>query len=244
MTSSHYFSRRSCTILVNQPTARPATDHPSNYPPAHCLLLFSTTGLLVTILTSLLFNTPHDNMGQPSLRRRSKRLLSHLKDLQGRDGWVTPPTIFAMKHLLQLSNRCKLVGVKIDSFVANCPHDSCRSLLPEFIVSQLEAQKLTDRLSETVPVPPIVAFVIQSLPSAVGSDTLYPTLFRWYYPPTCRTYYVFAHISHSMARRTYTLTELMGFRTNQVSGDILAMTGNPEIGMCLSPSLRCHWSLC
>ncbi|KAK3906461.1 hypothetical protein C8A05DRAFT_11805 [Staphylotrichum tortipilum] len=32
-----------------------------------------------------------------------------------------------------------------------------------------------------------------------------------------------------MARRTYTLTELMGFRTNQVSGDILAMAGNPEI---------------
>ena len=174
-------------------------------------------------------DSPHA-MKSPSDRRRARRLLKTLKDLQGEDGTITPPTLFAIKHLLQLHNRCRFVAVKIDSLVANSPLNSYRSLLPKFIVSQLEEQKLTDRCSETVPVPPIVAFVIQSLPSVSGRDSLHPTLFRWYYPPRHRTYYVFAHINHSMARRTYTLTELMGLRANPASQDFLAKAGNPEIG--------------
>jgi hypothetical protein len=169
-------------------------------------------------------------MKQPSLRKRARRLLQHLKNLQEEDCTITPSTIFAIKHLLQLNNRCKFIEVKIDSLAANYPFDSHRPLLPKFIVSQLEEQKLTDYGSERVPVPPVVAFVIQSLPSASGGDKLYPTLFRWYYAPRHRTYYVFAHINHNMARRTYTLTELMGLRTSQVPGEILAMAGNPEIG--------------
>lgn len=144
---------------------------------------------------------------------------------------ITPSTLFSIKHLLQLNPRCKFIEVKIDSLAANCPFESYRTLLPRFIVSQLDEQKLTDRCSERVPVPPIVAFVIQSLPSASGCDRLYPTLFRWYYPPRHRTYYVFAHINHSMARRTYTLTELMGLRANQASVESLAIARNPEIGM-------------
>lgn len=151
-------------------------------------------------------------------------------DLQGTDSTITPPTIFAIKHLLQLNKSCKLIEVKIDSMAANCSFDSLRSFLPRFIVSQLEEQKLTERDSERVRIPPIVAFAIQSLPSASGFDTLYPTLFRWYYPPRHRTYYVFAYIKHSMARRTYTLTELLGLRANQASAEILAMAVNPEMG--------------
>jgi hypothetical protein len=170
-------------------------------------------------------------MRQPSLRKRARRLLQHLKELQDDDGIITAPTIFAIKHLLQLNNRCKFIEVKVDSLTANTPFESYRSLLPKFIVSQLEEQKLTDRGSERVPVPPIVAFAIQSLPSASGRDKSYPTLFRWYYPPRHRTYYVFAHINHNMARRTYTLTELLGLRANQTSAEILALAGNSEIGI-------------
>jgi hypothetical protein len=170
-------------------------------------------------------------MKHPIQRRRARRLLDHLKSLQHNDKSITPCTVFEIKHLLQLYNRCKFIQVEIDSIVANTPLESCRSLLPNFIVSQLEEQKLTDRCSERVPVPPVVALIIQSLPSASGCDSLYPTLFRWYYPPQRRTYYVFAHINHSMARRTYTLTELLGLRPNQAPAAILAMARNPEIGM-------------
>ncbi len=170
-------------------------------------------------------------MKQPCHRKQARRLLQHLKDLQDFDKSITPSTVFAIKHLLQLYHRCKFVRVKIDSFADNTPLESLRSLLPNFIVSQLEEQKLTDRCSERVPVPPVVAVIIQSLPSASGLDSLYPTLFCWYYPPRRRTYYVFAHINHSMARRTYTLTELLGLRTNQAPAAFLAMAGNPEIGM-------------
>lgn len=169
-------------------------------------------------------------MRQPSFRKRARRLLGNLKHLQDTDNTITPPTIFAIKHLLQLNKSCKLIEVKIDSMAANCSYQSHRSLLPRFIVSQLEEQRLTERDSERVSVPPIVAFAIQSLPSASGRDTLWPTLFRWYYPPQHRTYFVFAYINHSMARRTYTLTELLGLRANQASADILALAGNPEMG--------------
>lgn len=153
---------------------------------------------------------------------------------------MTPPTLFAIKHLLQLNKSCKFIEVKVDSIVANAPFETYRALLPKFVVSQLEEQRLTEKDSEKVPVPPVAAFVIQSLPSASGRDSLYPTLFRWYYPPLHRTYYLFAHINHSMARRTYTLTELMGLRANQASSKFMAMAGNPEIGMfytCIVTSL-------
>jgi hypothetical protein len=179
-------------------------------------------------------------MRQPSFRKRARRLLKHLKDTQDTDSSITPPTIFAIKHLLQLNKSCKLIEVKIDSMAANCPFQSHRSLLPRFIVSQLEEQRLTERDGERVSVPPVVAFANRSLPSASGLDTLWPTLFRWYYPPRHRTYFVFAYINHSMARRTYTLTELLGLRANQASAEILAMTANPEMGRfsgCLAPSL-------
>ena len=169
-------------------------------------------------------------MRQPSLRKRARRLLQRLKDLQREDYTITPPTIFAIKHLLQLHNRCRFIEVKIDSMTANSPRETHRSLLPRFIVSQLEEQRLTDRNSEKVLVPPVVAFVIQSLPSGPDCDKLYPTLFRWHYAPRHRTYYVFAHIIHNMARRTYTLTELMGLRTNHIPDEILPMARNPEIG--------------
>jgi hypothetical protein len=175
-------------------------------------------------------------MRQPSIRKRARRLLQHLKDLQLEDCTITPSTIFAIKHLLQLHNRCKFIEVKIDSMIANSPFESHRSLLPRFIVSQLEEQRLTDGNSEKVLVPPVVALLIQSLPSASGCDRLYPTLLRWHYAPRHRTYYVFAHINRNMARRTYTLTELMGLRTNHIPDEILPMARNPEIGR----SCDCH----
>lgn len=173
---------------------------------------------------------PHGTMRQPSYRKRVRRLLRLLKDLQEDDTAITPPTVFAIKHLLQLHHRCKLVEVTIDSLTANSPYESIRALLPIFIVSQLEGQKLTEWRSERVLVPPVAGFVIQSLPSVCGRERLYPTLFRWYYPPQHRTYYVFAHITHNMPRRTYTLTELLGLRATQTQAEIMAMSGRPELG--------------
>ena len=169
-------------------------------------------------------------MKQSSIRKRARRLLMELKELQKDDYSVTPSTIFAIKHLLQFHNRCKFVEVKIDSFAANSPFEFDRSLLPKFIVSQLEGQRLTNRDSEKIPVPPIVAFAIQLLPSVTCCGKSYPTLFRWHYAPRHRTYYVFAHIKHNMGRQTYTLTELMGLRTDRVPDEVLAMANNPEIG--------------
>lgn len=174
-------------------------------------------------------------MRQPSHRRRSKRLLKLLKDLQEDDYTITAPTLLAAKHLLQHHHRCNLIKVKVDSAAANSPFETHRNLVPKFIVSQLEEQKLTDRCSETVLVPPLVTFIVLSLPSLSARDKGHPTLFRWYCPLRRRTYYVFAYIKHEMARRTYTLTELLGLRGSAISDGIFALTDNPEFGASWSP---------
>jgi hypothetical protein len=199
----------------------------------------TNTQFTITTLHILSAHTPSGHaclswipkqMRQPSHRRRAKRLLNLLKELQDSDCTITHPTLFAIKHLLLLHSRCKLIEVKIDSLAANSPLECCRSHLPKFIVSQLEAQRLTDHCSESVSVPTVVAFVIQSLPSGCDYGKSYPTLFRWYHPPRHRTYYVFAHIQHNMPRQTYTVTELLALRATQASGKIMAMAANPELG--------------
>lgn len=170
-------------------------------------------------------------MRQPSQRIRSRRLLKLLKDLQEDDYTITAPTLLAAKHLLQHHTRCTLVEVKIDLVVADCSAEVHRNLVPNFIVSQLEEQKLTDRSSENVVVSPIAAFVILSLPGTSGRERGYPTLFRWYCPPRHRTYYLFAYLKRDMARRTYTLSELLRLRRSYTSNDIAALIRNPEFGM-------------
>ena len=177
-------------------------------------------------------------MRQPSHRIRSRRLLKLLKELQEDDYTITAPTLLAAKHLLQHHSRCTLVEVKFDALAPNCSFGTPRNFVPKFIVSQLEEQKLTDRCSENVVVSPVVVFIVLSLPSASGRDKGYPTLFRWYCQPRHRTYYLFAYLKRDMARRTYTLAELMGFRGNHTSNGISALVRNPEFGM--SPTvMRC-----
>lgn len=170
-------------------------------------------------------------MRQSSGRKRARRLLRRLKLLQEDDHEITSPTIFAMKYLLQLHNRCKSIEVKIDCCRENYPYPVDRFLLPKFIVSQLEEQRLTSRDSDTVQLPGLVGFVIQALPRAGGSSKVHPTLFRWHDPLRHRTYYVFAYIPLTMARRTYTLTELMGFRpTQDPTAQVMAVSRNNDLG--------------
>ncbi|KXX81661.1 hypothetical protein MMYC01_202016 [Madurella mycetomatis] len=161
-------------------------------------------------------------MRQPSHRKRSKRLLKLLKGLQKDDYPITPPTLLATKHLLQNHHRCKFVNIKIDSAAANSPFESPRACLPNFIVSQLEEQKLTDKNSDRVFLSPIVVFILLSLATLSGSESGYPSLFRWYCASLRRTFYLFAYIKHNMPRRTYTYTveELLTLRGKPTSSGI------------------------
>lgn len=169
-------------------------------------------------------------MLQSSHRKRSKRLLKLLKELQEVDHAVTPPTLFAAKHLLQNHRRCTLITIRVDSVGASSPFESPRACLPNFIVSQLEGQKLTDPRNDHVLLSPIIVFVLLSLPTRSGSDSGYPTLFRWYCGLRRRTFYLFAYIKHDMSRRTYTLDELLALRGKPIASGILSVAGNPELG--------------
>ena len=178
-------------------------------------------------------------MAQSSSRRRAKRLLVVLKGLQRDDFAIPGPYMLAIKHLLQISSRCALV--EVDCHETDLLFESKRGSVPQFIISQLEAQKLIDRLSFQVPVTPLLAFVLLSLPSSKRQlDDGYPTLFRWYCREQRRTYVIFAFTKYKMARQKYSINELLELRNGRIINEISALSGNPEIGMCLAfPGYAC-----
>ena len=174
----------------------------------------------------------------PEIRRRTKRLLRSLSNLQDDDCTITPQTLLAAKYLLRVNSKCYCVNVTdpdmLDDLTFWCP----RTELPNFVVSQLEAQQLTHPDSDFVLVPPIVSVVILSAypPEPEGRD--WPTLFRWYSKETHRHYCLFAYVRFKMGRKSYTVAELLAFRDKQpgTPSGLSALAENPELGKfgCLS----------
>lgn len=174
----------------------------------------------------------------PEVRRRTKRLLRSLSNLQDDDCTITPQTLLAAKYLLRVNSKCYCVNVTnadmLDHLALWCP----RSELPNFIVSQLEAQQLTNPDSDLVLVPPQVSVIILSAypPEPEGKD--WPTLFRWYSKERHRYYCLFAYVRFKMGRKSYTIAELLAFRGKQpgAPSGMSALAENPELGKfrCLS----------
>ncbi|KAK3944489.1 hypothetical protein QBC46DRAFT_279743 [Diplogelasinospora grovesii] len=166
-------------------------------------------------------------MVQSSHRKRVKRLLRLLKELQKDDYVVTAPTLVEARHLLQISQRCVLVTIQTDptsTFSFDCGH----TFIPRFILSQLEAQKLTDRSSSRVCISPPLTFILLSL-SGSAREQVFPTLFRWHCSAKHRTYFVFAYIKDNMARRSYTINELLNLRGTRIPIRLSALANHPEL---------------
>lgn len=163
-------------------------------------------------------------------RRRIKRLLGLLKELQAADHPITDATMVAVKYLLQSTSKCSLVETELFSggqgpLDFNCP-------LPRFIESQLQAQRLTGTDSSGVDIAPLLTVVLASLAQPFSTDNkAFPTVFRWYSALRHRYYYLFAYIQDDMEHRTYNVDELMALRHGQVSSGVPILAANPELGM-------------
>ena len=166
-------------------------------------------------------------MGSPqAARKQAKLLLKRLKECQLLDVILTPSTVWEMKYMLKSLSRVVTVKVMADETFENPVHVPRRKL-PQFIVSQLEAQKLISFGSPQVPINPPLFLAISSLPeqATINSSRVHPTLLCWHTPEKHRSYWLFACLEIEMpGTGTYTVEELLALRNSS----------SPKVEECLS----------
>lgn len=184
-------------------------------------------------------------MPTSNTRKRARKLLKELWELQTEDVPMTASTLLKTKYLLGSSTRCNRIEVVSPSFLADlptCPLAITDSRLPAFIPTshfvrcQLEDQKLTGSRSHYCQQDPIALPAILSLLDLICSTKTTPknythaTQFRWHCSRTHRTHVIFAFIDFKMRSRVYSIEELLNLRAS-ASPDVLvgASQGN-ELG--------------
>lgn len=180
-------------------------------------------------------------MSHASLRRRTKRLLKTLKRLQKDNAPVTPYILIEAKFRFLLSGRCSCVRVAYEE-LADGRFDIPHNPLPNFILSQLEAQKLTDAISPRDSILPVLFFIDSSLSTDPSRQASFPTLFCWYCRPRHRTYYFFAHLNLKMPSKSYTIDELLALRAEDSPVALRSLAkSSPVLGEYFpgSPSSSC-----
>jgi len=112
-----------------------------------------------------------------------------------------------------------------------------RSLISDFLTSQLEAQRLIDASSSRIVVSPLLVYVFflsHNCAPEKQRSSAFPTLFRWYCPAKHRSYVVFAFVdtAFSMGGCTYTISELLELRYGGAPAGSASLdaAAKPEIG--------------
>lgn len=175
-------------------------------------------------------------MPPSTVRKRAKKLLKELWELQTNDIPMTAATLLETKYLLQSSKRCARVEVISPRFLADLPaspveitDDRIPNFIPtsQFVRCQLEDQKLTGSRShncqqDPVALPAVLALLNRVCSTASSSrKTSYPTQFRWHCSLTHRTHIIFAFVDVKMRSRVYTIGELLNLR-DSASSEVVA----------------------
>lgn len=175
-------------------------------------------------------------MPPSTARKRAKKLLKELWELQTHDVPMTASTLLETKYLLQSSKRCARVEVISPRFLAEHPasqveitDDRIPIFIPtsHFIRCQLEDQKLTGSRSHNCQQDPVALPAVLALLHCVCSTAFsarkssYPTQFRWHCSLTHRTHIIFAFVDVKMRSRVYTIEELLNLR-DSASSDVVA----------------------
>ncbi|OIW27987.1 hypothetical protein CONLIGDRAFT_458080 [Coniochaeta ligniaria NRRL 30616] len=164
--------------------------------------------------------TTWPSMQPPATRKRVKRLLRLLKSQQYYDTILTPATVMSFKYLLPYNNLCTRIRVKFtrdpvtgrkeEAFVRHERHRGCDF---EFILSQLEAWKITDpENKDTVVVPLALDIFLKCVVYDFEGEKAYPTVITWPCPIRHRTLYFFAYLNFDMPSGQYTIPELLALR--------------------------------
>lgn len=175
-----------------------------------------------------------------SVRSRTKRLLKQLFELQVFDFELTGPFCLETKFLLRNSRHCSSIQITQDQDSdTSIPPVDC-SVLPRFIGSQLEAQRLTASTTHQVPLTRLLDLILALIPSAVSRKDSCPTFFHWQCRRSHRTHFVFAFVAKDVAMPSgpYSVGELLRLRGGARPAALTAFArANPELGETL-PSVN------
>ncbi|KAI1817101.1 hypothetical protein GGS20DRAFT_575022 [Poronia punctata] len=162
-----------------------------------------------------------------------RRLYTKLKHNQTDDVPIPNHTILEIKFYLKTNRRCRKVfvtrgGSATEKFPAAFPQH-----LPNFITSQLEAQRLTNYDRQSAQLPAVLVFISGFLARNPLRDVSTPTLFFWACRRQKRTFCVFAYMTRKMDNRTYTAAELLSLRgsqgSNKAHGLLTKLKTDPDI---------------
>ncbi|KAH8678041.1 hypothetical protein BX600DRAFT_493387 [Xylariales sp. PMI_506] len=149
-------------------------------------------------------------------RKAAEKLHKKLRESQELDIPLTGPEFVQIKFGLKHNRRCTHVSVVDSNPVASDNSIILPSQLPEFLHSQIQAQKLTAddfRPSSTVSI--ILQFATRHLADTPTQHSAFPTFLRWQQPNKRRCYYLLAYLADQMESRKYTTSELLELRGSQ-----------------------------
>ncbi|EON96304.1 hypothetical protein UCRPA7_8249 [Phaeoacremonium minimum UCRPA7] len=164
-------------------------------------------------------------MTPSATRKRIKKLVRELFELQRFDIPMTTATLVESKYLLRN--------------VLTCEVD--RHSIPKFILCQLQDQRLTDTSSPRVALTAALSFIISSLPAHLVRGSCFPVLFSWQRSLTHRTHVVFAFVDIPMASQIYTIEELLNLRSSYQSNGLASVANKDrELAEIIrGPSYNC-----
>ncbi|UNI19839.1 hypothetical protein JDV02_005986 [Purpureocillium takamizusanense] len=149
--------------------------------------------------------------------KRAKRIVRSLSLAQHEDHVLSAFTPLLIRYnLLHNYHRCIQVSVDVGWPSDRVPMTSPYGTLPNFLRSQLDAQKITDGTRLWSQVVPLLTF-IQSNIRRLGKSRGYPTLFVWHSRENHRSYFFFAFVEIKMVSKTYSIRELVRMRNSSAS---------------------------
>ncbi|KAI0013256.1 hypothetical protein F4779DRAFT_613784 [Xylariaceae sp. FL0662B] len=156
----------------------------------------------------------------PHHKRMTRQLYGKLKLAQEDDAPVTAPILTEIKFYMKNNRQCSHIVVEgdldSDGVVFEPPLD-----VPRFIFSQLESQKIADKVRTSPQVSAILVVISGRLSHTPVKTKAFPTLFHCHSLSQHRTYCVFAYLTHDMTSRTYTVDELLALRDPKSSSSLL-----------------------
>ncbi|RDA91687.1 hypothetical protein CP533_2336 [Ophiocordyceps camponoti-saundersi (nom. inval.)] len=144
--------------------------------------------------------------------KRAKRILRCLSAAQHEDHVLSYSTTPLIRYnLLHDYHRCVQVSVELGGPADRLSVPFSFDALPNFLQSQLEAQKIADGSRLLLRLAPLLTFVQAHLPR-LDRSRAFPTLFIWHSRENHRSYLFFAFVEIRMVSKTYTARELLRLR--------------------------------
>lgn len=144
--------------------------------------------------------------------KRAKRVLRCLSISQHEDEMLSHSTTPLIRYnLLHNYHRCRQVSIDLAEPTDMALNTISYTLLPQFLKSQVDAQKIADGSRRWSQIVPILTFIQANL-RRFGTSRGFPTLFLWYSRENHRSYFFFAFVENRMASKTYSSRELLRMR--------------------------------